>query len=339
MPRTGTFGGFAFDPEVFSDYMSEQPTWSNAIIASGILQQDSTIMNLIGSEGNVATLPFYKAMDIADYEPYNNDGNTNNTPKEISGGKQTAMLIQRMMAWKAQDFTKELTGADPIQHIANSVSDYYRQVWEAELMNIVNAVMELDSMKDHVYNIALSDGSSVQDANRIDETTMIYAQQKALGDMANGFGIAIMNSLIFARYQAMGLVNYNKYTIQNAMTSEVNLPTINGLIPVVSDRFTVDASGDVPKYITTIVGQGAILTAEKTNYNEPYYTDYDAETKAGIEKLYTKEGRVLHPNGFNLKVASISGESPTKTELGNKANWELAYKAKNIRIGQIISNG
>lgn len=339
MPRTGTFGGFAFDPEVFSDYMSEQPTWSNAIIASGILQQDSTIMNLIGSEGNVATLPFYKAMDIADYEPYNNDGNTNNTPKEISGGKQTAMLIQRMMAWKAQDFTKELTGADPIQHIANSVSDYYRQVWEAELMNIVNAVMGLDSMKDHVYNIALSDGSSVQDANRIDETTMIFAQQKALGDMANGFGIAIMNSLIFARYQAMGLVNYNKYTIQNAMTSEVNLPTINGLIPVVSDRFTVDASGDVPKYITTIVGQGAILTAEKTNYNEPYYTDYDAETKAGIEKLYTKEGRVLHPNGFNLKVASISGESPTKTELGNKANWELAYKAKNIRIGQIISNG
>ena len=339
MPRTGTFGGFAFDPEVFSDYMSEQPTWSNAIIASGILQQDSTIMNLIGSEGNVATLPFYKAMDIADYEPYNNDGNTNNTPKEISGGKQTAMLIQRMMAWKAQDFTKELTRADPMQHIANSVSDYYRQVWEAELMNIVNAVMGLDSMKDHVYNIALSDGSSVQDANRIDETTMIYAQQKALGDMANGCGIAIMNSLIFARYQAMGLVNYNKYTIQNAMTSEVNLPTINGLIPVVSDRFTVDASGDVPKYITTIVGQGAILTAEKTNYNEPYYTDYDAETKAGIEKLYTKEGRVLHPNGFNLKVASISGESPTKTELGNKDNWELAYKAKNIRIGQIISNG
>ena len=339
MPRTGTFGGFAFDPEVFSDYMSEQPRWSNAIIASGILQQDSTIMNLIGSEGNVATLPFYKAMDIADYEPYNNDGNTNNTPKEISGGKQTAMLIQRMMAWKAQDFTKELTGADPIQHIANSVSDYYRQVWEAELMNIVNAVMGLDSMKDHVYNIALSDGSSVQDANRIDETTMIYAQQKALGDMANGFGIAIMNSLIFARYQAMGLVNYNKYTIQNAMTSEVNLPTINGLIPVVSDRFTVDASGDVPKYITTIVGQGAILTAAKSNYNEPYYPDYDAETKAGIEKLYTKEGRVLHPNGFNLKVASISGESPTKTELGNKANWELAYKAKNIRIGQIISNG
>lgn len=339
MPRTGTFGGFAFDPEVFADYMAERPTWSNAIIASGILQNDPTIMGLIGDKGNVATLPFYKAINIDDFEPYNNDGLTNNTPKEITGGKQTAMLIQRMMAWKAQDFTKELTGADPMQHIADNVANYYQQVWEAELMNIVNTVMKLDDMEDHIWDIALASGSTVGDANKIDETTMIFAQQKALGDMANGFGIAIMNSYIFARYQALGLVDYNKYTVTNAVTQEVNLPTINGLIPIVSDRHTVDTTGDVPKYITTLVGQGAILTAEKTNYEEPYYTDYDPETKAGIEKLYTKQGRVLHPNGFSLNVANIAKESPTKTELGTSTNWSLAFNAKNVRIGQIISNG
>ncbi len=338
MPRTGTFGGFVFDPEVFADYMAEQPTWSNAIIASGILQEDATIMNLIGSEGNVATLPFYKAMDIKDYEPYNNDGLTDNIPKEIAGGKQTAMLIQRMMAWKAQDFTKELTGADPLQHIANSVNNYYQQVWEAELMNIVGAIMQLNDMKNHVMDISAT-GGTVGDANKIDETTMIYAQQKALGDMANGFGLAIMNSYILARYQALGLVEYAKYNNANGLTQEVNLPTINGLVVVTSDRFTVDASGDVPKYKTLIVGRGAILTARKTNYNEPYYTDYDPESRAGIEKLYTKEGRVLHPNGFDLDVKNIANESPTKEELGTADNWSLAFNEKNIKIGQIISNG
>ena len=242
MPRTGTFGGFVFDPEVFADYMAEQPTWSNAIIASGILQEDATIMNLIGSEGNVATLPFYKAMDIKDCEPYNNDGLTDNVPKEIAGGKQTAMLIQRMMAWKAQDFTKELTGADPLQHIANSVNNYYQQVWEAELMNIVGAIMSLEDMKNHVMDISAT-GGTVADANKIDETTMIYAQQKALGDMANGFGLAIMNSYILARYQALGLVEYAKYNNANGLTQEVNLPTINALVVLTSDRFTVDATG------------------------------------------------------------------------------------------------
>lgn len=338
MPRNGTFGGFAFDPEVFAEYMAEQPTWSNAIIASGILQEDSTIMNLIGTEGNVATLPFYKAMDIADYEPYNNDGLTDNTPLEIAGGKQTAMLIQRMMAWKAKDFTRELTGANPLQHIANSVNNYYQQVWEAELMNIVNAVMRLDGMSGHVTDIT-TDGSTVADENKIDETTMIYAQQKALGDAAGNFGIAIMHSLILARYKALGLVEYAKYNDANGLQKETTLPTINGLIVVPSDRFTVDTSGTLPKYITTIVGRGAILTARKTNYNEPYYTDYDPESNAGIEKLYTKEGRVLHPNGFSLDVTAIANESPTKAELGTPANWSLAFDEKNVRIGQIITNG
>lgn len=338
MPRTGTFGGFAFDPELFAEYMAEQPTWSNAIIASGILREDPTIMDLIGARGNVATLPFYKAMDIADYEPYNNDGLTDNVPKEIKGGKQTAMMIQRMMAWKAKDFTKELTGADPMQHIANSVNNYYRQVWEAELMNITNAVMKLEDMEGHVMDISAT-GDSVEAANKIGETTMIFAQQKALGDAAGNFGIAIMHSMILARYKAMGLVEYAKYNEANGLTKEVNLPTINGLIVVPSDRYTIDTSGTVPKYITTIVGSGAILTAPKTNYEEPYYTDYDPESSAGVEKLYTKEGRVLHPNGFNLNVNNIENESPTKEELGETANWSLAFNEKNIRIGQIISNG
>ena len=342
MAREGTFGGFAFDPEVFADYMAEQPTWSNAIIASGILQEDSTIMNLIGSEGNVATLPFYKAIDIADYTPYNNDGINNNTPLDVKGGKQTTMLIQRMMAWKAQDFTKELTGADPLQHVANSVSNYYQQVWEAELMNIVNAVMTLDAVKNHIYDISSADASdlaSVKEDNKINETSMIYAEQKALGDAQNGFGLVIMHSMILARYKALGLVEYMKYNNANGLQQEVNLPTINGKVVVTSDRYTVVTTSTVPKYTTTIIGAGAILTARKTNYNEPYYTDYDPESKAGIEKLYTKEGRVLHPNGFSLKVSSIENESPTKAELGNKENWELAFNEKNIRIGQIISNG
>ena len=113
----------------------------------------------------------------------------------------------------------------------------------------------------------------------------------------------------------------------------------SGLVVVTSDRHTIDTSGAAPKYITTIVGQGAILTAPKTNYEEPYYTDYDPETNAGIEKLYTKQGRVLHPNGFDLNVKNIAGESPTKAELGESENWSVAFNEKNVRIGQIISNG
>ena len=103
MARTGNFGGFAFDEEVFTGMMQEADYWTTPIIASGIVQQDSSIMDLIGEHGNVATIPIYKPIDANEsgMEALNNDGETNNTPVEISGDKQTCMLIQRMKAFKA----------------------------------------------------------------------------------------------------------------------------------------------------------------------------------------------------------------------------------------------
>lgn len=340
MPRTGTFGGFAFDPEVFSGYMAEQPTWNDAIINSGILVQDSTIMDLIGEKGNVATLPFYVPIDEAESQALNNDGETDNTPVEISGKKQTAMLIQRMKAWKAQDFTKELTGADPMTHVANSVAGFYRQTRVRDLMAIVDAVLSLKEMKDHVKDITETTGTgTVTDANKVDETTLIFAKQQALGDSSDNMGLLFLHSYMYAKYQALGLVDYNKYTVTNALAGDVNLPSINGFIPVVSDRYTVDISKTNPVYKTYMIGAGAFLTCDKTNYEDPYYADYDPETKAGIRKLYTKQGYVLHPNGFSIDQSKVAKESPTNTELGNKANWSLVYNHKNIRMGMIKSNG
>lgn len=340
MAMTGTFGGFSFDPEVFSGYMAEQPTWNDAIINSGILVQDSTIMDLIGTKGNVCTLPFYVPIDEADSQALNNDGETDNTPVEISGKKQTAMLIQRMKAWKAQDFTKELTGADPMTHVANSVAGFYRQVRVRDLMAIVDAVLSLEGMANHITDLSESTGEgAVTDANKVDETTLIFAKQKAIGDSDGNMGLLFMHSYMYAKYQALGLVDYNKYTVTNALAGDVNLPSINGFIPVVSDRYTVDLSKTNPVYKTYMIGAGSILTCPKTNYEDPYYADYDPETKAGIRKLYTKQGYVLHPNGFSIAANKIKKESPTNEELGTKTNWSLAYNEKNIRMGMIKSNG
>lgn len=338
MPRAELFGGFYFDPEVFAEYMAEQPTWNDRILASGVLVQDNEIMNLIGDKGNVATLPFYVPIDEEESQALNNDGETNNVPVEISGKKQTAMLIQRMKAWKAKDFTRELTGADPLQHVGNSVAGYYRQVRTRDLMSIIDATLSLSDMENHITDLSTTETPSSE--NKIDDTTLIFAQQKALGDSSENMGLLILHSYVYARYKAMGLVDYNKYTINNAIEREVELPTIGGFIPVVTDRFTVDTTKPaVPIYKTYMLGTGSVLTCDKTNYEEPYYTDYDPETAGGIQKLYTKQGYVMHPNGFSIDPTKISKESPTVSELGAKANWSLAFKEKNIRMGMIKSNG
>lgn len=339
MARTGTFGGFAFDPEVFTDMMQEANYWSNPIIASGIVHQDASIMDAIGSHGNVATLPFYVPLNVFDagMAALNNDGLTDNVPVEIAGNKQTCMLIQRMKAFKANDFTKELTGADPMGQVQKRVADYYAQVWENELMNIADAVLGVAALSDHVLD--LSSAGTVEDANKINETTLIDAEEQALGDMAGGLGLLVMHSKVFAAYQKLQLVEYMKYNTGNAIQGEVTLPTINGKVVLRTNYHTVDTSGTVPVYRTYLFGEGAFLGANKNNYEKPYYVDYDPETAAGVEMLYTKQGRVLHPNGLSLAVDNIAKESPTLAELGNSANWALKFNHKNIKMGIIKTNG
>lgn len=298
-------------------------------------------MNLIGSQGNVATIPIYKPLNLFEegMGALNNDGLTDNTPVEISGDKQTCMLIQRMKAFKAKDFTKELTGADPMTNIKGKIQNYYIQVWENELMNIANAVLSVSKLSDHVTDLSVTSGT-VADKNVISETTMIDAEQMALGDMAGGLGLVIMHSKIFARYKKLGLVEYGKYTIGNVLRQDIELPTINGKIPLVTDYYTADASvTGFPVYKTYLFGEGAFLSCDKTNYENQYTTNYDPETSAGIDKFYTKQGKVLHPNGLSLAVDNIAKESPTLAELGTSENWSLKFNPKNVKIGMIKSNG
>ena len=341
MARTGLFGGFYFDEEVFTDMMQESDFWKNEILASGIVQNDASIMSAIGSEGNVATIPMYKPLNIFDegMGALNNDGLTNNTPVEISGDKQTCMLIQRMKAFKAKDFTAELTGANPLDNIKSKIQNYYTQVWENELMNIAQAVLGVTALADHVTDLSVTEGT-VADKNMIDATTLIDAEQAALGDMAGGLGLIVMNSKIYAAYKKLGLIEFDKYTIGNVIQQEVTLPRIGGKLVKVTDYYTVDTSvSGFPVYKTYLFSEGAFKSCDKNNYKNQYTTKYDPETAAGTDMFYTKQGKVLHPNGLSLAVDNISKESPTFAELGNKANWSLKFNPKNVKMGVIKSNG
>lgn len=341
MARTGNFGGFYFDEEVFTDMMHEAEYWSNPILASGVVRQDPSIMDAIGAHGNVATMPIYTPINIHDtgMGALNNDGDTDNTPVEISGNKQTCMLIQRMKAFKAKDFTKELTSADPLTLIKGKINGYYTQVWENELMNIAKAVMGVTELADHVTDLSVTTGT-VGDANMINEITTIDAEQAALGDMAGGLGLMVMHSKIYAAYKKLNLVEFEKYVTGGAIKQDILLPVINGKKVLVTDYYTVDTSvAGFPVYSTYLFGEGAFLSTDKKNYANQYTTNYDPETSAGVDMFYTKQGKVLHPNGLSLAVDNIAKESPTFAELGNTANYSLKFNHKNVKMGLIKTNG
>lgn len=336
MARTGSINNFYFDAEVFADYMQEKSTFKDAIIASGIIKNDPLILDMLGEKGNVGSIPLFTSIDGMG-DALNFDGTTDNTPEALTGKKMTVMKIGRMKAWKDADFTRYLIGAAPLQNLAdNLVGKYYLNQWQKTLLSILTGVMGVSGLATHVTDIT-SSTSTVTDTNKVSETSLIDLGVKALGDNAGTFGLILMHSVVYGQYQKLGLVNFNKYTIEDALRREVDLPTIHGKIVAVDDSL-VDTTGTNPVYSTYLVGEGAILGADCA-IPTPYYEAYDAETDGGINKLYTKQAKVLHPNGMSIVANNITAESPTNTELATAANWSLAYNAKNVPIAVLKSNG
>ena len=336
MPRNGLVNGFYFDKEVFTDYMEEQSVLNNLLIDSGVLVEDATIADAVGSSSNVGTIPFFLPVD-AEPDALNDDGKTDNVPTELQGSKQTFMAMARMKAWSQREFTRYLTGVNPLEHLANKlVVPYWKNQWEKVLYAELKAVMGVDGMESHVTDIT-TDGDTVTDANKIGLNTELELGQKALGDRRTSFQIFLCHSAVAKRLRELSLVENIAY-FSDVLQTEITIDKYGDMILLETDTGTVDTSGTFPVYYSYMLGKGAFLTCPKTVYN-PYDYDYDPEKYGGVSKIYTKQARVIHPNGFSFEVDNIVEESPTTAEIGNSANWELKFNHKLIPLALLKSNG
>lgn len=84
MASTGTFGGFYFDPDVFTDYIQEADPVHVSVINSGVLRVSPEISAALTDKNNVFTVPNYAPLTG---DALNYDGIVDNTPASIAGNK------------------------------------------------------------------------------------------------------------------------------------------------------------------------------------------------------------------------------------------------------------
>lgn len=340
MARTGLIEGFYFDADVFTDYMQEQSCLNNLILASGILQYDPIMERTLGNSGNVGTTPIFLPVD-GEEDALNDDGKTNNTPTELKGSKQMFMAVARMKSWYEKTYVRYLTGKSPLHNLAdNLVIPYWINQWEKVLLNITKGIMGVEGMATHKTDLSVNseETTEITDANKISLTTHIDVGQKALGDKRGRFALYIAHSQVVSNYKKLEMLENKKY-FSPILGMEIIVPMIGNMIVLETDTGTseTDAKG-VTKYHSYMFGRGVFLTCDKL-VHRPYGAKYDDEENGGVEKIYTKQAKVIHPNGFSIKASNIAEESPTNEELANPANWELVFNHKNVAIAEIISNG
>lgn len=342
MTVTGTFGGFNFDPDVFTDYIQEVDPVHTSIINSGVLRVSPDISAVLTDKNNVFTVPNYAPLSG---EAKNYDGETNNTTANVSSNKQTGMAFRRMAAWEDQDFTRELTGADPLGDVARKVAYYQQKNNQKDLLAVVDGVLGASDMKTHVKDISASKGGEATTTataeNCLSGDTFLDAAQEALGDNFDDLTMVAMHSRVYTNLLKLQLVN-NIATTPGAYSRGVQFGLLlNKYLVMVDDSLTTSTKGKdgLTTYNTYLLGEGAIATARNVRIDRPNYVDYDPQSKGGVNKLYSKWGMALHPLGMSINTTNIAKNSPTREELGTGANWTKVWDAKNIKLAKIVSNG
>lgn len=327
---------FYYDADVFYSYMQEESTFNPSVIDSGVLVDSPEIASLVGTQGNIFTIPFYTNLEGTEF---NYNGETDIVSDTLKGGKQTGMAFRRAASWTDKDFTREITGANPLEDCARKVAGYWREKNQKRLIGLLSMVPEVTGLENHITNIAVTTNTEPQEENLLSPEVTIDAMQKAFGDTQEDMALAIMHSVVYAQLVKKNLI-VNGATVQNAMGVVPFIPTYLGMRVIVNDNITVGTGSVSTKkeYTTIISGTGTILTCP-VRVEVPIEFGRDAKSKGGTNYLVSRIGRVMHPNGLDFKVSDIASESPTDEELTNKANWTLAVDEKLIRIAKIVTNG
>ncbi|MBE7041632.1 MAG: coat protein [Ruminococcaceae bacterium] len=338
-----TYLNFPFDQEVFVESWESAPDATKAaMIDCGALVEDSLIESRIQTDGCLYTVPFYSVLEG---DPDNYDGATDISAAEPAGGSQTGVVYGRGKGFTARNFASELSGADPMNHIAATIGKYWAKQRQKAMLSVLNAIFGISGSSgnakkwkdNHIVNLA----STTEAPYMIGATDLNDLATKAMGDNKNLFSLAIMHSNVAKSLENQQLLEFWKYTDANGIQRPTALATVNGYTVVIDDGVPTeqDATTGLTNYTTYLLGEGAIRTA-KGRVEVPAEVYRDPAKNGGQDTLYTRIRETIHPNGFSFTAPSSGWtNSPTDDQLGASANWSLAFDPKAIPIAKLVTNG
>lgn len=329
MPVTATFLGYPFDQELFMQMWSEVPDPRlTAMLTSGAMVSDAAIASQIASDGNFYTIPFY---NILEGDEVNYNGMTDIVPDETTGTSQSGIVYGRAKAFSARNFQAELSGADPMGHIAATFARYWQNQEQKRLIGILNGIFTTTDPSP--FAAQFKETHTLSTGAPVGITTANRLMTKSLGDNKAVYTMAIMHSIVAERLENLQVLTFWTQTDANGIQRPLPLASWNGLTVIVDD--SVPVTGD--QYATYLFGAGALRTAE-ARLDVPVEVDRDPLKFGGYDFMVTRIRRTVHPNGFSYVVPEADWtQSPTDTQLFDGNRWRVIFNPKAIPIAKMVT--
>ena len=332
-----------FNAEVFGKYLETVPrVKQNALLKAGILRGRPDLKQMLVDQtgGNFISVPM---SGLIGGTALNYDGATNITATQLETFLQSMIVVGRAKAWQEKDFSFDITGHDFMADIAAQVANYWDDVDQITLLNILAGIFGVSTnsfASDHTLDLTSATVKTVGAASLND------AIQKAAGANKNIFTCVIMHSIVATHLENQQLLEYVKYNDGTGMERDLSMATWNGRTVLVDDDVPVDTTGTNPVYTTYVLGEGAFDYCD-CGAAVPSEIYRDPTTAGGQNMLITRQRKLIAPRGFSFVQPSTAIVSPSDVQLATAARWTPVkdtagtgyFDSKAMPFARILSEG
>ena len=323
-------------PEVFSPYVIEESTRSDAFLQSGVVQPMAELNTSGDGSGDFVSVPFYKANLSGDFEVLTDS--TSLTPGKIEADRQIGVLLRRGRAFEARDLAALASGSDPIGAIGQKMARYVNHQKQKDLISCLSGVFgSLNANDSNSAFFGLSLDSESGDSPTSLNPSHVARAKNVLGDAGDKLTAVVMHSATYYELVERRAVDFvlaadtaagataSGGSIAGAFDGNVQVPSFMGLRVVVSDDVQTTGSGASTEYAVYFMTQGAVGSSEHTALR----TETDRDILALSDALAISLGYCYHPIGAKWGVTTVN---PTRSQLETVGNWSKVYETKNIGI-------
>lgn len=306
-------------PSEFNAYVAVDTTEKSALFQSGIITDLTSVIDA-QIEGKTVNMPFFNDLDTTDAEVVLDD-TADLTVGKMTTGQDVAVKLLRGKAFGTTDLAADLSGADPIDAIANRFADWWNVRMQTALLSTLAGAMGSAGMAANVNDISGgSAGAQYFDADAFIDSAFL------LGDEQAGLtGVAVHSLTLKAMIKA-DLIDF----VPDSQ-GKLTIPTYLGKSVLVDDSMPVSGSGATRIFTTYLFGQGAIGFGERSP-KVPVEVERQALKGMGQEYIVNRRQWVMHPRGVKWLGGTQAGVTPTNAELATTTNWSRVYDQKIIRI-------
>lgn len=328
-------------PEIFSPYVQQMTQEKSRLIRSGAITLDAQLNSALAGGGLTFNEPSFKDLDNDAENVSTDDPSTDSTPNKIGTATEIQVRLSRNNSWSSMDLSGDLAGADPMQAIANRVSDYWARRQQAAFVATLNGVFADNAAAptgtEHVQNDMTHD---VSGASFVDGVTNFSAEAfidatATMGDSMEDLTLVMVHSIVYARMLKNNLIDFVSDSVNG---NAVRIPTFLGREVVVDDG--VPRSSGV--FNTWLFGRGAV----RGGMGSPKVpTEVDRKPAAGNgggqDVLFNRTEWIIHPVGHAYAGTPPNGgpsNASTTNNLAHADSWKRVFsERKQIRIARLIT--